>query len=181
MKAPAQILVIAAILLSIGLLFLAVAVDGGRLYLEHVRLDRAAQAAADAGIGVAAERVVTLVAARQTEAALAPTCPPPPSTACTPTPPPALVEAWLTDADRVELVSGAIQTDVEDTALSYAERNELARASTVVEYPYEYHPQDTAVRVRVTTSRQLEILLAGLLNPDWVELEAVAISQVPQR
>ena len=39
MRARAQILVIAAIVLSIGLLILAVAVDGGRLYLEQVRLD----------------------------------------------------------------------------------------------------------------------------------------------
>lgn len=181
MRAPAQVLVIAAILLSIGLLFLALAVDGGRLYLEHVRLDRAAQAAADAGIGVAAERVVTLAAARQTEAALAPTCPPPPATACTPTPPPALVEAWLSDADRAELVSEAIRAEVEEVAFTFAERNQLARGSTVVEYPYEYLPQDAAVRVRVSTSRELEILLAGMLNPDWVRLEAVAISQVPQR
>jgi hypothetical protein len=177
----AQILVIAAILLSIGLLFLAVAVDGGRLYLEHVRLDRAVQAAANAGISVAAEKVVALAAVRQTEAALAPPCPPPPPAECTPTPPPALVEAWLADADRAELVSDAVQGEVEGIALSYAELNTLEGASTVVEYPYEYHPQDTAVRVRVATRRELDILLVGLLDPDWVRLEAVAISQVPQR
>ena len=176
MKARAQILVIAAILLSIGMLILAVAVDGGRLFLEQVRLDRAAQAAADAGIGIAAEQVVVLAAARQTEAAQAPACP-----ACTPTPPPSPAEAWLTDSDRDALTSSAMHIDVEREAMLYAERNGLAREATSVEYPFDYQPQDSAVRVRFETSRRVEILLAGLLNPDWAQLDAAAISQIPQR
>lgn len=181
MRARAQILVIAAIVLSIGLLILAVAVDGGRLYLEQVRLERSAQAAADAGIGVAAELVVTLAAARQTEAAQAPACLAPPQAACTPTPPPFPVEPWLTDADRESLVAAAIQAEVESVAMSYAEQNGLARETTFVDYPFDHQPQDAVVRVRVRTGRQLEILLEGLLDPDWVHLEAAAISTVPQR
>jgi hypothetical protein len=181
MNDRAQILVIAAILLSLGLLILAVAVDGGRLYLEQVRLERSAQAAADAGIGVAAEQVVTLAAARQTEAALAPACAAPPPAACTPTPPPFPVEAWLSDTDRESLVSAAMQAQVESVAMNYAERNGLGPETTFVDYPFDHQPQDAVVRVRVRTGRQLEILLAGLLDPDWVRLEAAAISTVPQR
>lgn len=181
MKTRAQILVIAAILLSLGLLLLAVSVDAGRLYLERLNLERSAQAAADAGIGVAAEQVVTLAAARQTEAALAPPCAATPPAVCTPTPPPNELEAWLNEDDREALVAAAVQAEVEDAALAYAERNGLARESTFVDYPFGYHPDDATVRVRVRTSRDLAILLAGLLSPDWVHLEAAAISQVPQR
>jgi len=181
MRIRGQILVIAAILLSIGLLILAVAVDGGRVYLEHLRLERSAQSAADAGIGVAAEQVVTLAAARQTEAAEAPACAATFPAPCTPTPPPFPIQAWLTEADRQALVSAAIQAEVESVARSYAEQNGLASETTFVDYPFDYQAQDAVVRVRVRTRRQLEILLAGLLDPDWVNLEAAAVAQVPQR
>jgi hypothetical protein len=65
--------------------------------------------------------------------------------------------------------------------MSYAEQSGLARETTFVDYPFDHQPQDAVVRVRVRTGRQLEILLAGLLDPDWVDLEAAAISTVPQR
>ena len=77
---------IVAVLLVVALLLLAVVVDAGRLYIERARLKRAAQAAADAGIGVAAEHMVTLAVARQTQVAMSSTASPP--LTATPTPPP---------------------------------------------------------------------------------------------
>ena len=65
MKPRGQMLIVVAILLMVVLMILAVAVDGGRLLAERARLRRAAQAAADAGIGLVSEAMVTQAAARQ--------------------------------------------------------------------------------------------------------------------
>lgn len=60
-----QLLIVIAIVVSIAMLLLAVAVDGGRLFLERNRIARGAQAAADAGVGLAAEEMVTLAEERR--------------------------------------------------------------------------------------------------------------------
>lgn len=67
-KQQGQLLIVVAIVISIALLLLAVAVDGGRLFLERSRIARAAQSAADAGVGVAAEKMVDLAEERRAEA-----------------------------------------------------------------------------------------------------------------
>ena len=56
-------------------------------------------------------------ATRQAEASASP-CP-----TCTPTPNPQFAERWLTDADRAQLVSPALQTPVAALALEYAQRD----------------------------------------------------------
>jgi hypothetical protein len=172
--------VIAAVLLSVALLLLAVVVDGGRLYLEHGRTKRAVQAAADAGIGVAAEHVVTLAVIRQTQAAEDILCLTAPAGACTPTPPPGQPAAWLTDEDRATLVSAPVQTEAAEAALAYALHNGLTREDTLVEYPHDFAAEDSNVRIRVQTERELAVLLAGLLSPDLVHMQVSAVSQVPQ-
>lgn len=62
-----QLLIVIAIVVSIAMLLLAVAVDGGRLFLERNRIARGAQAAADAGVGLAAEEMVKLAEDRRDE------------------------------------------------------------------------------------------------------------------
>lgn len=62
-----QLLIVIAIVVGIAMLLLAVAVDGGRLFLERNRIARGAQAAADAGVGLAAEEMVKLAEDRRDE------------------------------------------------------------------------------------------------------------------
>jgi hypothetical protein len=63
-----QLLIVIAIVISIAMLFLAVAVDAGRLFLERNRMARGAQSAADAGVGLATEEMVDLAEFRREEA-----------------------------------------------------------------------------------------------------------------
>ena len=177
MKPHGQILVVIALLMMVVLMLLAVAVDGGRLMIERTRLRRAAQAAADAGIGVVAEQMVIQAAARQTQAALLPTCAP--AGPCTPTPAINNVPGWLTDEDRATLVAPPMQTQVASEAKQYAQRNEFAEAE--VGYPESYDPASPVVRIMVALRRRATILLAGLLGEEWVDLVEQGLSQVPQR
>lgn len=177
MKPRGQMLVAIALLLMVVLMLLAVAVDGGRLVVERARLRRSAQAAADAGIGLVAEQMVTQAAARQTQAALLPTCAP--AGPCTPTPAINEVPGWLTDDDRATLVAPPMQTQVAAEAMDYAQRNEFPDAE--VRYPESYDPGAPAVRILVTLRRRTTILLAGLLGEEWVDLAEQGLSQVPQR
>jgi uncharacterized membrane protein len=176
-NARGQMLIVIALLLMALLLLLAVAVDGGRLVVERTRLRRAAQAAADAGVGVVADQMVTQAAERQTQAALLPTCAP--AGPCTPTPPLSDVSGWLTDDDRATLVAPPIQTQVAAEAQQYVLRNEFADAE--VSYPASYSVDAPVVRVLVTLERRATILLAGLLGEEWVNLTERGLSQVPQR
>ena len=177
MKTRGQMLVVIALLLMVVLMLLAVAVDGGRLMVERTRLRRSAQAAADAGIGVVADQMVAQAAARQTQAALLPTCAP--VGPCTPTPALKDVPGWLTDEDRATLVAPPMQTQVAAEARQYAQRNEFPEAE--VSYPESYSPAAPVVRIMVTLRRRATILLAGLLGEDWVDLTEQGLSQVPQR
>lgn len=177
MKPRGQMLIVVAILLMVVLIILAVAVDGGRLLAERARLRRAAQAAADAGIGLVAEAMVTQAAARQTQAAALPTCAP--AGPCTPTPALNDVPGWLTDEDRAALVAPPMQTQVAAEAVQYAQYNGFPQAE--VSYPQTYDPAAPVVRIQVTLRRRATILLAGLLREEWVDLIAPGLSQVPQR
>lgn len=177
MRRRGQTLIIVAILLMVVLMILAVAVDGGRLLIERARLRRSAQAAADAGIGLVAEAMVTQAAARQTQAASLPTCAS--AGPCTPTPLLSDVPGWLTDDDRATLVAPPMQTRVAAEAKDYAQRNEFPQAE--ISYPADYDPGGPVVRILVTLRRRATILLAGLLGKEWVVLDEQALSQVPQR
>ncbi len=191
MKLRGQALIIVAVALTVGLLVLALAVDGGRIYLERAELRRSAQASADAGIGWVSERMVTLVVPRQTEAALRAPCMPDgdfgsESASCTATPEPKDISHWLTDDDRATLVAPAVRATAQAIAQEYAERNGVRRSDPEVtafhvRYPYGYDPDGPSLRMWVQLRRKTVILLAGLLGESFVELPAEGLSEVPQR
>lgn len=186
-----QIIIIVAILLMVVLLLLAVAVDVGRLFVERGRLERAAQAAADAGIGVVAEAMVTQAIPRQTQAAARSPCVPDagygtPGAACTATPQPERAEHWLTDDDRASLTAPELRTAAAAEALAYAAANRAATADpgvldVQIVYPDAYQPSAPGVRLRVSILARLSFLLAGLLGEDEIELRGEAVSEIPQR
>jgi hypothetical protein len=185
MRRNGQVVLIVAVLIPVLLLFLAVAVDAGRLYIETARLERALQAGADAGISLAAEQMVTLVVARQTEMAGTPT--PDSAHPGTPLPSPDDLHAWLTDDDRATLVSPANRAAVQAEALAYAARNGIDAsdpeiiAITVI-YPqsgFDPHNDDIpSLRLEMNARRRATILLAGLLGREFTELSGEAMSEL---
>jgi hypothetical protein len=188
MNRRGQVLLIVAFLIPIMLLFLAVAVDAGRIFLERERMQRSAGAAANAGISVVADRMVALAADRRAHAAATPV--PVGNMPVTSTPRPDDVVIWLENEDRAVLVSPAMQAEVERAAREYLERNGFRSEADVnlqvqIEYPQPgYDPQAVQVKVlsiRVHIERRIEVLLADLLNEDWVVLRVDARSQIPQR
>ena len=83
-----------------------------------------------------------------------------------------------------------MQAEVERAAREYLERNGFRSEADVnlqvqIEYPQPgYDPQAVQVKVlsiRVHIERRIEVLLADLLNEDWVVLRVDARSQIPQR
>jgi hypothetical protein len=191
MSKHGQVLIVVAVLLTVALLLLALAVDGGRLYLERGRLERSAQAAADAGIGRVAEHMVTLVVPRMTEAASLPGCEADagygtPGATCTATPLPQEIAHWLTDDDRATLVAPVVRTQVASEARAYAVRNQLREEDPEtleleIDFPYAHNPQGATLRLLVSARRRVAILLAGLLGRGFVELSAQGLSEIPQR
>jgi hypothetical protein len=191
MSRRGQIIVVVAILLMVVLLMLAVAVDVGRLFIERGRLERAVQAAADAGVGIVAERMVTLAIPRLTEGAGRPACLPDadygtPGASCTATPSPNRAEQWLTDADRAELVAAPLQTQAAAEALAYAASNGAAPGvggvvGLEVEYPDGYDPHGATLKMRISVRAALNILFTELLGQDAVDLGIEALSEIRQR
>ena len=188
MRSRGQILIIMSLLIPITLLFLAVAVDGGRIFIERGRIQRAAQSGADAGISVVAERMVTLAVARQTVFAATPSPSPPGSMTATP----ALgdVVAWLTDDDRSTLIAPDVRSTAVAEACQYVSRNGQAIGdpnvvSVEVTYPQPgYEPSDTRISqlgIIVKIRRRTNVLLAGLLGESLILLESEAQSEIPQR
>ena len=188
MRNKGQIIVMIAILLPVVLVLLALSIDAGRLFIERDRLTRAAQGAADAGISVVAERMVTQVVLRQTTVAgiagLLPT------SVTTPTPPLSDLPAWLTEEDRITLVSPINQTAAASEALTYMDLNgypedDPAIRSIQITYPQPGYRVDdheiTTLRMSVGIRRATAILLAGLLHRSSAILEAEAHSSIPQR
>jgi Flp pilus assembly protein TadG len=188
MNRRGQVLIVVAFLIPIALLLVAIAVDAGRIFIERSRMQRAAGAAANAGISVVSERIVNLAAARQTLAAPVGT-----STAhplLTATPPPGDPVAWLTDEDRATLVSPAVRSEAAAEAVRYLEKNgfDVERAASLeaqIDYPqagYDaYATQITELSMQVQLEQRLVLLLVGLLNENWVMLTVDARSQIPQR
>lgn len=191
MSERGQVLVVVAVLLVAGLMLLALAADGGRIYVEQVRLRRAAESSADAGIGWVSEQMVTLAVPRQTEAAARSACVPDgdygdEGATCTATPEPEQIHHWLQDDDRATLVSPSFQATAVWVSESYAAQNDVVAGGpdavqVYVQYPYLYDPEATVVQLRVELRRRTVVLLAGLLGEEFVWLNAVGLSQVPQR
>jgi type II secretory pathway pseudopilin PulG len=191
MRDRGQVVVIVAIALTVILLLLAVAVDGGRLYVQRSRLNRSAQAAADAGIGQVSELMVTLAVERQTEAAARAPCAPDgefgeKGARCTETPMPADIAHWLTDEDRDTLVAPEVQKTAMTVAREYAARNGLDRTDPDTEllrfsYPYAYDVDGPILVYRVEVRQSVEILLAGLLGRAFAQVDGVGQSEIPQR
>lgn len=180
-----QVVLIVAVLIPVVLLFLAVAVDAGRLYIEKARLERALQSGADAGMSLAAEQMVTLVVARQTDIASTPT--PDSPLPGTPLPSPDDLYAWLTDDDRATLVSPANRAAVQAEALEYAARNGVDSSDPeileiAVIYPQggfdPYNEGITSLRLELNARRRMTILLAGLLGREFTELSGEAMSEL---
>ena len=191
MRQKGQIIVIVAFLIMVGLFLLALLADGGRLYLLRTRSQRSAQAAADAGMGLVAEQMVTLAVPRQTQAAGLSPCTPDgdfgdTGATCTATPEPAEIAHWLTDEDRQAMVEPEVQSTVEALALDYANRNEFSSSDPSVlelqaDYPYMYQLEAENIRLRVIIRKRAVVLLAGLLGQEFVDVPAEAISELPQR
>lgn len=191
MSERGQVLVIVAVLLIAGLFLLALAADGGRLYIERIRLERAAQSSADAGIGWVSEEMVTLAVPRQTQAAQRSPCVPDgeygaEEATCTATPLPEEIHHWLEDEDRATLVSPDTRATAVEVARSYAHRNDVRQGGPDavelgIDYPYQYRDDSPVIQLRVAVRRRTTILLAGLLGSDFVWLEAAGLSEVPQR
>ncbi|MEJ2013697.1 MAG: hypothetical protein P8X64_15925, partial [Anaerolineales bacterium] len=98
--------------------------------------------------------------------------------------------AWLTDEDRMELVSPDLKAQAASEAEFFLKLNgysseDIASLEVDVRYPQAgYDPsaqQITELTFAVHLKRRLEVLLAGLLNEDWVVLQVEARSQIPQR
>lgn len=188
MKVRGQVLILIAVLIPVVLLFLALAVDVGRVYIERARLQRSAQGAADAGISVVAEHMVTLAVARQTSLAATPS-PTPPGT-MTATPFPADIQAWLQDEDRQALTTDPLRGTAVAEAMLFAQHNSLATSSPGIIrlepfYPQPgYRPDDPGIpvlRFLVTVERRTTILLAGLLGDGFVHIRTTGQSEIPQR
>ena len=202
-----QLLIVVAIVISIAMLLLAVAVDGGRLFLERSRIARAAQSAADAGVGVAAEKLVELAEERRAEAIEGneeaneearreweEACQgeelpePPPEINCQEEPEPEAFEScepepqcWLEEDDWVTLDSEGVRSQVEQEALAYATANGYDQSdSSILKLEVEYlvdQPEES-LQVQVTIRRKTTILLIGLLGGSFVNLEADGLSKL---
>ena len=180
MNARGQMIIIVAVIIMVMTLMLAVMVDGGRVYLEKSKAERAVQAGADGGIGIVSEAIVTLAAAQQATANAAP------CGVCTPTPDPQKADQWLSDDDRATLISPPVQTQVAIAAVNYASQNGVGTSdpsihSFRIDFPHTYHPDRATLQIRVSAVKQTSLLLVGLLNREWVNLPVQGISEVRQR
>jgi hypothetical protein len=202
-----QLLIVVAIVISIAMLLLAVAVDGGRLFLERSRIARAGQSAADAGVGVAAEEMVDLAEERRAEAitefeeaveearrvweeaCLGEALPePPPEIDCDEEFDPEPFEpcepepqCWLEAEDWATLDSEGVRSQVVQEALEYARANgyDLSDSSILsLDVEYVVDQPEESLQVQVTIRRRTTILLIGLLGGSFVNLEADGLSKL---
>ncbi len=191
MSKRGQVVVIVAIVLTVILTLLAVAVDGGRLFIQRNRLNRAAQSAADAGIGWVAEQMVTKAVPRQTEAAGRPPCVPDAEYGetganCTATPQPGEIAHWINDDDLATLVGPEVEKTAEAVAMEYAARNGIDETDPEIEaltltYPYAYDPDGPTLSFRAYVRQRVTVLLVGLLGTEFASIEGVGQAEIPQR
>ena len=184
MSRRGQVVVVIAFLIPVILLLMAVGVDAGRIFLARAELQRAAESAASAGISVVADRMVTQVVIRKTEAAGTPSTP----IGATATPLPGGLTAWLTDEDRATLVSPAVVSAAESAARSILAENGV-EAGTDVEFVSNFPQQDydpgnpdiPLLIYKVGLRTRISILLAGLLYEGWTQIDVSGEAAIPQR
>jgi len=197
MNSKGQILIVVAILLLVVLFFLAVIIDGARLMVEKHELDRAAAAAARAGIGLVGDQMVTQVVQAQTQAAIHLCTPvptqlpesqesPTPRPTCTPTPSPNDFYAWLNDSHRATLVSPGMQTAVAEQVSSLADMNGLGYANPEIleleiDYPHQYSPGEHDLNIYVRIRRRVTVLFSSMLGLDQGELSGDTQQSIPLR
>ena len=174
-----QVIVIVAVLLMVLLLFLAVIIDGARLFVEQQEINRALDAAGKAGLIVVGDRMVTQVVSAQTAAAsITPSATPSGSTpgpTATETPDPDDFYPWLTDEDRQTLVAGPMQTTVATYVLGSLGENGLGLDNTNVidieiNYPEAYHLDDQTLEILLKLDRRVVIIFGRLLNLSLIHI-----------
>jgi hypothetical protein len=197
MNTKGQILIVVAILLLVVLFFLAVIIDGARLMVEKHELDRAADAAARAGIGLIGDQMVTQVIQAQTQAAIHLCTPvpthlpdsqdtPTPRPTCTPTPLPKDFYAWLNESHRATLVSPNMQTAVAAQVEALADMNSLGYANPdilelEIDFPHQYSPGENDLNIYVRIRRRVTVLFSGLLAIEQGELTGDTQQSIPIR
>jgi len=185
-----QVIVIVAVLLLLVLFLLALLIDGSKLIMERQQMKRAADAAGKAGMMVAADRMVTQVAAAQTESASRS----PSSTPDSPSasagesllPSPDDFYPWLKDDHRATLVSPPLQTMVVSQVYEHLERVnsdylDPGNCNLQVEYPYQYHPEAQQLQLSVQMRRKVSLIFGGLLGSNKGMIHVESRQSLPQR
>ncbi|NIM93008.1 MAG: hypothetical protein GTO18_04765 [Anaerolineales bacterium] len=178
MNERGQLLVVVAFVISAAMLLLAVAVDGGRLFIRRNQMKRAAQSAADAGVSVAAERMVELAEERRGGSVEGTSVGSGDEKggSCQPEP-----QCWLSEEDWDTLSSSQVRALVEAEALDFAGRNGFSMGSTgalAINVDYSVQPMEQILQVGVTIRSRTTILLVGLLSQDFVDLEVHGFSVI---
>ena len=189
-KQRGQVIVIVAVLLMVLLLFLAVIIDGARIFIEQQEINRALDAAGKAGLIVVGDRMVTQVVSAQTAAASIT----PSATISGSTPGPAPTEThsaddfyfWLTDEDRQTLVAPPMQTAVATHALGSLQENGLGLDNPNIidigiTYPENYHLDDQTLEVLLNIDRRVVIIFGRILNLNEGVLSGSSKQTIPQR
>ena len=185
-----QVIVIVAVLLLLGLFLLALIIDGSILIMERQHMKRAADAAGKAGMMVAADRMVTQVAAAQTVSASQTPSPTPDSPSATvgesPLPSPDDFYPWLSDDHRATLVSPPLQTMVVSHIYQHLERVnsdylDPGYCELEVEYPYHYHPEQQQLQLSIQMRRNVSLIFGGLLGSNKGMIHVESRQSLPQR
>jgi hypothetical protein len=184
-----QVILIVAVLLMVLLLFLAVLIDGARLFVEQQEINRALDAAGKAGLIVVGDQMVTQVVAAQTAAAsitpsatLAGSTPGPTPTR---TPAPDDFYNWLTDEDRQTLIAPPMQTAVATHVLGSLGENGLGMNNpNVIDigigYPENYHLDDQTIEILLSLDRKVVIIFGRVLNLNQGVLSGSSKQTIPQ-
>lgn len=185
-----QVIVLVGVLLAVLLLFLAVLIDGTRLFVEQQEINRALDAAGKAGLIVVGDCMTTQVAAAQIAAA------PETSTSLssqedldlspTPTPEPDDLYDWLSEEHRQTLVSPPMQTMVATHVLGSLDENGLGLDNPnlidiSVSYPDSLYVGDQTMQILVNLNRRVAILFGKILNLNQGVLSGSSKQTIPQR
>ena len=185
-----QVIIIVGALLVVLLIFLAVLVDGARLFVEQQEINRALDAAGKAGLIVVGDKMITQVVSAQTGAAsFTPSATPSggsPGHTPTKTPPADDLYAWLTDEHRQTLVAPPLQTIVATHALGSLDENGFGPDNPnlidiSVSYPDSYHPDDQTLNIFLYLDRRVVIIFGKILNLNQGVLSGSSKQTIPQR
>lgn len=184
-----QVIIIVAILLVALLLFLAILIDGSRLFIEMQEINRALDAAGKAGLIVVGDQMVTQAAAAQTAAAsITPSATPSVGTTgptLTATPRGDDIYAWLSDEDRQTLVAPPMQTLVATHVLGSLEENGFGEGNPnlidiQISYPDRDQSTDQTLGILLDLDRRVVIIFGRILNLNQGVLSGSAKQTIPQ-